>query len=462
MVQTLEAERQTQAEIALANPLLRIWPDAPQTLADTGLSPVFLEELWLKTIHYAGPSTLDHIARRMGLPVSIVEETADSLRAAGLVEAMSVSGYSGQQYSVLGYKFALSGRGEQRVTDALSRSRYAGLAPVVLNQYVELAVSQSLRSTPATPRQIEAAMAPFVLQPVVRDALARAFHSGRPALIYGESGNGKTAIVDAYARSFGENVLIPGALYVNGQIIRVFDAAVHRRVDVSTDSARVSDDGSESAILRRAQKTYDNRWLPVRRPVVVVGGELNVESLELAFDVTGGFYHAPPHLKAQDGIFIIDDFGRQQVRPEDLLNRWILPLERGYDLLTLKSGERLSVPFEASVLFSTNLSPADLADEAFLRRIPYKVKLLNPGEEQIAEITRRECVRMGVAFDDAGIEALIRAVFRPGLPPAKAVYPRDLLSIIEDGARYHDTALELTAETIADACSVYFVTEDGR
>jgi predicted ATPase with chaperone activity len=461
MVQSLQAEVRAVDAAAPANPLLGIWPEAPKTLADTGLSPLFLEELGLKTIHYAGPSTLDHIARRMGLPVPIVEEIADSMRSAGLVEAVSVSGYAGQQYSVLGYKFALSGRGEQRAADALSRSRYAGLAPVVLNQYVELAVRQSLRSTPATPRQIEAAMAPFVLQAAVRDALARAFHSGRPVLVYGESGNGKTAIVNAYASSFSENVLIPGALYVNGQIIRLFDAAVHRRVEMRTDTTETPGVEVDGAILRRAQKTYDHRWLPVRRPVVVVGGELNVESLELAFDVTGGFYHAPPHLKAQDGIFIIDDFGRQQVRPEDLLNRWILPLERGYDMLTLKSGERLSVPFETSVLFTTNLSPADLADEAFLRRIPYKVRLLNPGEEQMAEITRRECERMSVAFDSTGIEALVRAVFRPGLPAPKAVYPRDLLSIIEDGARYHGTALELTAETVADACSVYFVTEGG-
>jgi hypothetical protein len=212
-------------------------------------------------------------------------------------------------------------------------------------------------------------------------------------------------------------------------------------------------------VLKQSTKSIDRRWLSVRRPVVVVGGELNVESLELAYDSIGGFYHAPPHLKAQDGIFIIDDFGRQQVRPDELLNRWIVPLERGYDLLTLTSGERLTVPFETSVLFSTNLSPGDLADEAFLRRIPYKVRIPNPGREQIAEITRRECHRRGLQCDGEGIEAMLAAIFRPELPAPRSVYPRDLLEIIEDSARFRGEAPRLCAEALADASRVYFVAE---
>ena len=462
MVQAVELRGPLNSAVHV-DPLEAIWPEAPNSVEETGLSTVFLQELALKTVHYAGPSTLEHIARRMGLPISIVEDICDTLRSAGLVEAVSVSGYSGQQYSTLGYKFALSGRGEQRTADALARSRYAGLAPVALDQYVGLAVRQSLRSAPASPEQISAAMASFVLQPHVRESLARAFHSGRPALIYGDTGSGKTAISDAYGRSFGENVLIPGALYVPGQTIRIFDATVHRRVDPATDRVVPAstdediDDSPEPAMLRRVKRALDHRWLPVRRPVVVVGGELNAESLELAYDETGGFYLAPPHLKAQDGIFIIDDFGRQQVRPQELLNRWIVPLERGYDLLTLRSGECVSVPFETSVLFATNLSPADLADEAFLRRIPYKVRLINPCEPEMAEITRRECRGRQIECDEAGVQAIVAAIFRPGRPSPKAVYPRDLISIIEDGARYNDRPLVLTPETVADACDLYFV-----
>jgi predicted ATPase with chaperone activity len=308
-------------------------------------------------------------------------------------------------------------------------------------------------------------MKPFVLTKEVHDGLARAFHSGRPALIYGDSGNGKTAIVDAYSRSFGETVLIPAALYVNGQLIRVYDPAVHDRVELGAAGLRVIASGGEAdpvearGVLNRAIKTLDRRWLAVKRPVVVVGGELTIESLELAFDPTGGFYQAPPHVKAQDGVFVIDDFGRQAMRPEQLLNRWIVPLERGYDLLTLTSGERLTVPFESSVLFSTNLSPADLADEAFLRRIPYKVRITNPGSAQLSEIARRECRRRGWPVDEEGIEMMMRMLYRPELPAPKSVYPRDIMSIIEDGASYRGETPRLSSESLTDAIRVYFVSE---
>jgi predicted ATPase with chaperone activity len=396
--------------------------------------------------------------QRMGLSLPVLEEIMDGLRTAGMVEAQTVQDHIGQSYSMMAHRFAISGKGQQRAVEALSRSRYAGLAPVVMEQYVTLARKQSLRGSPASAEQILKAMAPFVLQPGVRESLARAFHSGRPALIYGDSGNGKTAIVDAYARSFGENVLIPGSLYVNGQTIRVFDPAVHKVADVVRTGGSSAPAGG---ILRGSSKPQDKRWLAVRRPVVVVGGELSAEDLELAYDTNGGFYQAPPHLKAQDGIFVIDDFGRQQVTPAALLNRWILPLERGYDLLALATGERMHVPFEMSILFSTNLSPSDLADEAFLRRIPYKVRLTNPTEADLAEIARRECRNRGLEADETAIQALIAAVFRPDRPAPKAVYPRDLFTIIEDGARYHGEQPRLTADEIAAACDVYFVQEHG-
>jgi hypothetical protein len=440
------------------DPVFDLWPAAPQTAAATGLSLIFLEELVLKTIHYAGPSTLDHLQRRTGLSAAVVEEITDGLRGLGLVDISTVQDHGGQSYSSLGYRFVLSGKGQARAQDALSRSRYAGLAPVVMESYTNLARRQSLRGSPATAEQIARAMAPFVLQPAVRDSLARAFHSGRPALIYGDSGNGKTAIVDAYARSFGENVLIPGALYVNGQTIRIYDPAVHKVADITEHHASQQ---PANSILKGSAKPLDRRWIAVRRPVVVVGGELTADDLELSYDTGGGFYQAPAHLKAQDGIFVIDDFGRQQVSPAALLNRWIVPLERGYDLLALATGERLQVPFEMSVLFSTNLSPADLADEAFLRRIPYKVRLTGPTEGDMAEITRREAKLRGIEVDEAAVQALVAAVFRPDRPTPKAVYPRDLLMIIDDGARYYGETPVLTPEKIAAACDVYFVQENG-
>ena len=456
MVQSLDT-RARPASRPVGDPVLDLWPDAPATVAQTRLPGVYLADLVLKTIYFSGPSTLDVLSARLGVMASVVEEITDHLRAQGLIETQTNPEHAGQSYSVMAYRFGLTGKGEARTNEVLKRSRYAGLAPVPLEQYVEMTMKQSLRARPATSGQIQEAMAPFVLRPGVRDSVARAFHSGRAALIYGDSGNGKTALVDAYARSFGENILMPGAIYVNGQTIRLFDAAVHKVADI-----QVPDENSveTQGLLRGGVRTLDRRWLGVRRPVVVVGGELTAQDLEVSYDQTAGFYLAPAHLKAQDGIFVIDDFGRQQVSPAELLNRWIVPLEQGYDLLTLITGEKVKIPFEMSVLFSTNLSPGDLADEAFLRRIPYKVRILGPGEEEMAEIARRECRRREIDWDEMGVQALVDAVFQPDRPTAKAVYPRDILTIIEDGARWMGQRARLTPETIDDACRCYFVMEE--
>jgi predicted ATPase with chaperone activity len=457
MVQSLDARTRPAARKP-PDPVLDIWPEAPATLAQTRLPGVYLADLVLKTVYFSGPSTLDVLSARLGVMAAVIEEITDHLRAQGLIETQTNPEHAGQSYSVMAYRFGLTGKGEARTNDVLKRSRYAGLAPVPLEQYVEMTMKQSLRSKPATSTQIQEAIAPFVLRSGVRESVARAFHSGRAALIYGDSGNGKTALVDAYARSFGENILMPGAIYVNGQTVRLYDAAVHKVADIQPPDDAAAE--TQGLLRGGGVRTLDRRWLAVRRPVVVVGGELTAQDLEMSFDQTSGFYLAPAHLKAQDGIFVIDDFGRQQVSPAELLNRWIVPLEQGYDLLTLVTGEKVKIPFEMSVLFSTNLSPGDLADEAFLRRIPYKVRILGPGEEEMAEIARRECRRHEIDWDELGVQALVDAVFQAGRPLAKAVYPRDILTIIEDGARWSGQRARLTVESIDDACRCYFVMEE--
>jgi|SRR5579875_521165 len=453
MVQSAEP-RARNAQPDTRSEVFDLWPDAPTTVAATRLPGVYLADLVLKTLFFSGPSTLDVLSTRLGLMISVIEEITDHLRAQGLVETQVNPDHAGQSYSVMAYRLALTNRGENRTQDVLKRSRYAGLAPVSLEQYTEMALKQSLRRRPATPAQIQQALEPFVLRPDVRETVARTFHSGRAALIYGETGNGKTSLIDAYARSFGDCVLMPGALYLGGQTVRIYDAAVHRLADVRPPAS------AAGGLLKSDQRSLDRRWLAVRRPVVVVGGELTAQDLELNFDQIAGFYLAPPHLKAQDGIFVIDDFGRQQVSPAELLNRWIVPLEQGYDLLTLVTGEKVRVPFEISVLFSTNLAPQDLADEAFLRRIPYKVRLPGPGEEELAEIARRECRQREIEWDEMGIQALVDAIFSAGRPTAKAVYPRDILTIIEDGARWSGQKARLTPEAIEEACRCYFLMED--
>ena len=425
-----------------------IWPSPPSNLDDLGLSIAMLEDLLLKILYFSGPSITEHVARRSGLSFNLVERILDDLKADHLIEVQSAN-----RFNELSYRYKLTTRGELRANDALERSRYAAAAPVTLEEYTEVARKQSLRTMPSSPGRILEALSQLVLSPETVDNLSRALHSGRSTLIFGASGNGKTAILEHYARYTNDTVIIPQALYVHGQIIRVFDAAVHQRVDVDYEP---QDDFGLFKPQSRISR-FDQRWVLVRRPVVVVGGELTQESLELSFDPVAKFYQAPPHMKAQDGMFVIDDFGRQRVRPEELLNRWILPMERGFDLLTLHTGESFTVPFEIALMFSTNLRPADLVDEAFLRRIPYKVLIPSPGRNEFREISKRVFTQKRIPFTDAQLEGFIDTIFNTSVREPKGVYPRDLANVMLDSARFEGGHPELTQEQVDRAIRVYFI-----
>ena len=425
-----------------------IWPAPPQTLDDTGLSAQFLRDLLVKILYFAGSATTETLRMRIGLPYDIVERLLDDLKADHEVEVGSAS-----RFNEMGFKYRLTSRGELHAQDALERSRYASIAPVTLDQYTEVVQKQSLRSSPLSSARILEALSPLILGPDTVDNLARALHSGRSTLIFGSSGNGKTAILEQYARFTDDSVIIPNALYVHGQLIRIFDAAVHQPIDPAPVDAE--DYGLFKPLV--ADSRFDQRWLRVRRPVVVVGGELTQESLELSFDPVAHFYQAPPHLKAQDGMFIIDDFGRQRVRPEDLLNRWILPMERGFDLLVLHTGESFTVPFEIALMFSTNLRPADLVDEAFLRRIPYKVLIPSPARAEFREISRRVATAKGLPFTDEQLDHFVETIYADPEREPKGAYPRDLVQIIMDSARYDGAEPELSPQLLERAMQVYFI-----
>jgi predicted ATPase with chaperone activity len=407
-----------------------------------------LHDLVLKIIHFSGPSTTEIICARVGLAFSIVERLLDDLKAEHLLEVTTAS-----RFNELGFRYRLTTRGEQRAADALERSRYASAAPVTLEEYAEVARKQSLRATPMSPGRILEALSDLILSPETVDGLARALYSGRSTLIFGSSGNGKTAILEHYARYSNDTVIIPHALYVHGQLIRIFDAAVHQPVQIEAEP--VDDFGLFKPQSRIGR--FDQRWLLVRRPVVVVGGELTQESLELSWDPVAKFYQAPPHLKAQDGMFVIDDFGRQRVRPEELLNRWILPMERGFDLLTLHTGESFTVPFEIALMFSTNLRPADLVDEAFLRRIPYKVLIPSPNKPEFREITKRVLASKRLAYSEVQLDHFVDTIFSGAVREPKGVYPRDLVQIIMDSARFDGLEAQLSPEQIHRAMQVYFI-----
>jgi len=426
--------------------LLALIPAQPRTMADTGLSRAFLTELALKTIHYSGQPSANHITERMCLPPAVILNLLSTLADEHLCEVVSSSNAMAGNY-----RYRLTAGGIDRVKDALERSRYAGPAPVTIEHYIEVMEQQrAVRPRPSR-ESIEAALSEPVLAPEVMDNIARALYSGRCTLLYGPSGNGKTTVLEAFARHLEGTVLVPYSIYAQGQIIRVFDSGVHVPTAhlraASLPSAGIGEPWEGSA-------RPDERWAIVQRPVVMVGGELIPESLELAFDPVSRFYQAPPQLKAQGGLLIVDDFGRQRIRPEDLLNRWITPLERGWDTLAFHTGEKISVPFDVHLLFATNVRVELLLDQPFLRRILYKVEIPNPGPDEFHEILRRVCQERGVSATEEALRHVVRRLYEGGQRP-HASHARDILDIVIESANYDNVEPTLTPEAFERAFRLF-------
>lgn len=412
-VAALTPEEEPEAE----DPLL---PRQPRSLAEVGLSRAFVTDLTLKIIHYAGTPTLSQIVRRLGIAQSIVQQLLTALTEERLCQVISQSDvYTGN------YRYRLSEKGEQRALQALERSRYAGAVPVTVEQYTEAVRRIQAHRQPPSRAVIKECLNELVLAQEVADAVARALYSGKVTLLYGPSGNGKTTILETFARKVDGVALVPYAIYAYGQVIRVFDPSVHQPV------------GDLEAInVRRDESKMDRRWVLVRRPTVILGSEVGPESLDLAYDPTSHFYQAPPHIKAQGGILLVDDFGRQKVEPRELLTRWLIPLERGWDTLTLATGEKVTVPFDVQPLFATNLPIRQLADEALLRRILYKVQIPPPRPQEFAEILRRLCRERRVLVAEGAIDVVVQRVYSdPTLRP-KAALARDIVSMIIESASY--------------------------
>jgi DNA-binding transcriptional ArsR family regulator len=397
-------------------------PPAPRTFSEVGLSKAFLTDLTLKIIHYSGTPSMAQLVRRLGLSQEIVSQLLSALTEERLVEILSQSDlYTGN------YRYRLSERGQSRVAEALERTRYAGPCPVTAEQYN--AVIKKLidfKQDTSSRARIKASLHDLVLPPETADALARALYSGKSTIIHGPSGNGKTVLLERYSEEMGGFSLVPYAIYAYGQVIRVFDQSIHQPLDQQPDdSSSMKDD------TRR-----DRRWVTVKRPAVVLGAEMDRESLDLGYDPTARFYQAPPHVKATNGALIIDDFGRQQVPTRDLLTRWLIPMERGWDSLTLVTGEKLVVPFKVQLLFSTNMRVKDLADDALLRRILYKIQIPNPDRESFAEILRQACRHKEIKVEEGALDYAVGKMFdHPTLNP-RGSYARDVLDIMIESASF--------------------------
>ena len=307
-----------------------------------------------------------------------------------------------------------------------------------------------LRKVGLTKERLADGFTHLVVSPQTLDQLGPAVNSGKSIFLYGPPGNGKTVVAEGIGRALGGDMYVPWALDIDGQIITIFDPVNHVRLD---------DDSGQGSVIRAAAR--DRRWVRIRRPVVTVGGELTLEMLDLSFNTISKFYEAPIQMKAIGGVFVVDDFGRQRIPPRDLLNRWIVPLESRVDYLTLHTGRKFEVPFNVFIVFATNLKPESLADEAFLRRIPYKILAKNPTFEEYGQIFELNCRKRGLPFDTVLVEYLDRKYYKPRKLQMRACHPRDLVSQVVDICRYQGREPVITRELLDSACSSYFLEETG-
>ncbi len=414
----------------------------PLSVEELHLDREFLRDLMLKTMFHRGRLTCAELADELRISATATEELLQSLTYEGLATVLGAGGMNPASYL-----YALSQKGLDRAESTFSRNGYVGPAPVPLDEYVRYLRLQAIGGATVTRDQIASALGPLVLSEHTMMGFGRAASSRKSTLIYGASGNGKTTVARTIGGIVGGNISIPFAIEVVGQIIRLYDPSKHESVD---DASRDADHN-----IFRARP--DRRWVTIRRPVISVGGELTRHSLELVYDEKTKVYEAPLQLKANGGTLIIDDFGRQQMRAAQLLNRWIVALEGGVDHLTMHTGQTIEVPFDVLVLFSTNLAPERLADDAFLRRIRYKIEIPNPTRDEYIQIFERECARQGVPFDRAALDHLFAEWYDGHEREMRGCHPRDLVEGIVDTCAYERVPPHMNAALLDEVCAMYFL-----
>ncbi len=417
-------------------------------LEDTGLSPLWLQDLALKIMYFQGFLTGYKVAEEMALPFSgVVDQIMEALKREKLIEVRSSQMGLGEG----AYLYAITGAGIARAREALERSQYAGPAPVPLQVYNESILRQGRGHMQVTNRMMRQILNNLVLSETTFQTLGPAVNSGTSIFMYGPPGNGKTSVARAIGTMLQtQSIYIPYSIYVDGQVIKLYDSVNHKLA--TEDDATAQGTGSLRTGARR-----DPRWVRIRRPFIVTGGELTLAGLDLVFDDTHKYYEAPFQVKANGGILLIDDFGRQMVRPRDLLNRWIVPLENRIDYLTLHTGRKIELPFDVLVVFSTNLPPKDLVDEAFLRRLRHKIEITDPNYEEYREIFRRVSTAKGVTYSDQGLAYLLQEWYIKRNRKLRASHPRDLCDQILDVAHYLSVEPAMTRDLLDRAAKAYFV-----
>ena len=407
----------------------KFYPTAPDNLNQTGLNEKLIEDLIFKLLHCLGVMTGRQIADEICLPFKSIEHILLDLKQQLFLAYKSDSGMND-------FVYMLTEQGRTKAIIGVESSAYVGSAPVPFTEYLKSVESQSIQKENPGIQELRHAFHDLVLEQYIFYTLGPAINSGRGVFLYGEPGNGKTSIAKRIHKCFKDAIYIPKTLLIGGELLKFYDPQWHKAVE---------DKGLQ----------YDRRWIKIERPAVIVGGEMDLDSLGIKYNPQTKISEAPLQMKANCGTFVVDDFGRQRISPRDLLNRWILPLEKRIDFLTLSNGIKFQVPFDELLIFCTNIDPKELLDEAFLRRIPYKVKLKDPSEEKFRHIMKFMAPKYDIEYDDAMVDYLIINYFREKRP-FRSCHPRDIFEQIVNASAYQRIKPRLTKDLIKLAAFNYF------
>ena len=412
-------------------------PTEPESFREADLTDSEVEALILKFLLARGDATGRDAADQIKLPFVLVDESMRAMKNDQLVVHRGSAPMNDYQYQV-------TDLGRERARRCSAHCTYFGSAPVALTEYIDSVRQQSLTCQQPTATALQRAFDDLLLNERMLSRLGPAINSGRGMFLYGAPGNGKTSIAERVTKTFGQHIWIPRAIGIDGEIIRMFDPSNHEEMPLEKHGGLID------------QRKIDKRWVRIRRPTIITGGELTMSALEVTINTSTGISEAPLQLKSNCGTLVIDDFGRQRMSIDELLNRWILPLEKRFDFLNLPNGKKIQVPFDQLIVFSTNLEPRDLVDEAFLRRIPYKIEVIDPTEEEFRDLFKMMAPKLGFEYRDAPIDRLIDKHYRQTGRPFRCCHPRDLLLQIRSSCAYRKCPLELTEEYFDMAVDIYF------
>jgi predicted ATPase with chaperone activity len=418
-------------------------PPLAKTVEQTGLDDNFLLNCLLRTMYISALQTIPELSQQMKLTRGVIEELLTFAKKEALVE---IRGPSEKNYNIM--RYALTKAGKERASEALRRCEYIGPVPVQLETYQVQVQKQTITNEVVSIEKLKKSLSHLVLSEDVVRRLGPASNSGRAVLIYGAAGNGKTSIAEALVSAFEQPVYIPYAIEADGQIIKIFDLSTHVPFPSATNT---NGSNGDSHPMFLPQLEYDPRWVRCRRPYIITGGELTLDMLDLDFDPHSKYYEAPLQMKAIGGIFVIDDFGRQRVRPHDLLNRWIFPLERKLDYLTLHTGKKFALLFDQLVIFATNFPPEEIMDPAQLRRVHYKLKINPPTAEEYKEIFRRICDSYGLEFSEEIMADLVNNYYIRHKVPFAGFHPKFIAEHVIAACNYLGTPPRITRQLLADS-----------